>query len=162
MEKLHRMAVAELRMKNLSSYLWMRKYNEDIQNIANFSNGEKHYTKNVTHFLFKFLKNLPQILQENFAKLAIIEWNCEHKIGYCVETRSRIHVRTIRLRFLGIILRVLIVEVSVYNVYITNLRPNSWTLLGKKVPSLLFTVTSAKEFYPPPEQKWQKWFESGL
>ncbi len=33
---------------------------------------------------------------------------------------SRIHERTISLRFLGIILRVLRLEVSVYNVYITN------------------------------------------
>jgi hypothetical protein len=35
-------------------------------------------------------------------------------------SRSRIHKRTILLWFLGIILRVLRVEVSVYNVYITN------------------------------------------
>ncbi len=34
--------------------------------------------------------------------------------------RSRIHKRIISLRFLGIILRVLRLEVSVYNVYITN------------------------------------------
>jgi hypothetical protein len=34
--------------------------------------------------------------------------------------RSRIHKRTISLRFLGIILRVFRVEVSVYNAYITN------------------------------------------
>ncbi len=34
--------------------------------------------------------------------------------------RSRIHESTISLRFLGIILRVLILEVSVYNAYITN------------------------------------------
>jgi hypothetical protein len=37
-----------------------------------------------------------------------------------VLTRSRTHKRTIGLRFLGIILRVLRLEVSVYNVYITN------------------------------------------
>ncbi len=35
-------------------------------------------------------------------------------------TRSRIHERTISLRFLGIILRVFRLEISVYNVYITN------------------------------------------
>jgi hypothetical protein len=34
--------------------------------------------------------------------------------------RSRIHERTISLRFMGILLRVLRLEVSVYNVYITN------------------------------------------
>jgi hypothetical protein len=33
---------------------------------------------------------------------------------------SRIHERTISLRFLGIILRVLRLEASVYNAYITN------------------------------------------
>ncbi len=36
------------------------------------------------------------------------------------ESRSRIHERTILLRFLGIILKVLRLEVSVYNVYIIN------------------------------------------
>jgi hypothetical protein len=35
-------------------------------------------------------------------------------------SRSRIHERTILLRFLGIILRVLRLEVSVYDVYVTN------------------------------------------
>jgi hypothetical protein len=35
-------------------------------------------------------------------------------------TRNRIHERTISLRFLGIVLRVLRLEVSEYNVYITN------------------------------------------
>jgi hypothetical protein len=36
------------------------------------------------------------------------------------DTRSRIHERTTSLRFLGIILRVLKLEVSVYNVYFSN------------------------------------------
>jgi hypothetical protein len=36
------------------------------------------------------------------------------------DTKSRIHEHTISLSFLGIILRVLKLEVSVYNVYITN------------------------------------------
>jgi hypothetical protein len=40
--------------------------------------------------------------------------------GWCV-SRSQIHERTISLRGLGIILRVLRLEVSVYNIYITNL-----------------------------------------
>ncbi len=35
-------------------------------------------------------------------------------------TRSRIHERTILLRFLVIIVRVVRLEVFVYNVYITN------------------------------------------
>jgi hypothetical protein len=35
-------------------------------------------------------------------------------------SRSRIHERAILLRFLGIILRVLRLEISVYNVFITN------------------------------------------
>jgi hypothetical protein len=37
----------------------------------------------------------------------------------CELSRARIPERTISLRFLGIILRVLRLEVSVYNVYIT-------------------------------------------
>ncbi len=40
-----------------------------------------------------------------------------HNLG---QLSSRIHERTISLRFLGIILRVLRLEVSVYHVYITN------------------------------------------
>jgi hypothetical protein len=36
------------------------------------------------------------------------------------QNRSRIHERTISVRFLGIILRFLRFEVSVYKVYITN------------------------------------------
>jgi hypothetical protein len=35
-------------------------------------------------------------------------------------SRSRIHEHTISLRFLGIILKVLRLEVSTFNVYITN------------------------------------------
>ncbi len=38
---------------------------------------------------------------------------------FCL-SRSQIHERTISLRFLGIILRVLRLEDSEYNVYITN------------------------------------------
>jgi hypothetical protein len=38
-------------------------------------------------------------------------------LGPFLPSRSRIHERTISLRFLGIILRVLRLEVSVYNVY---------------------------------------------
>jgi hypothetical protein len=41
-------------------------------------------------------------------------WSCFHV------NRSRIHERTISLRFQDIILRVLRLEVSLYNVYITN------------------------------------------
>ncbi len=42
---------------------------------------------------------------------------CKHSKG---KTRSHIHERTISLKFLGISLRVLRLEISVYNVYITN------------------------------------------
>ncbi len=42
------------------------------------------------------------------------------KMNTALEYRSRIHERTILLRFLGIILRVLRIEISVYNFYITN------------------------------------------
>ncbi len=51
-------------------------------------------------------------------------------------TRSRIHERTISLRFLDIILRVLRLEVSVYNVYITNQFQNTFAQGGggRKIP----------------------------
>jgi hypothetical protein len=39
---------------------------------------------------------------------------------HSLQDRSRIHERAVSLRFLGIILRGLRLEVSVYNVYITN------------------------------------------
>ncbi len=47
--------------------------------------------------------------------------------------------------------------------YLRLLRPNSWTLLGKKSQefSLLLTVTSAKEFFSPPPLE-QKWDETGI
>jgi hypothetical protein len=40
--------------------------------------------------------------------------------GHQEEYMSQIHERTISLRFLGIILRVLRLQVSIYNVYITK------------------------------------------
>ncbi len=43
-----------------------------------------------------------------------------HTFGCFLLSGSRIHERTISLRFLGIIWRVLSLEVSVHNVYITN------------------------------------------
>ncbi len=47
----------------------------------------------------------------------------EAQVGFhsdCELARSRIHEHTISLMFLGIILRVLRLAISVYNVYITN------------------------------------------
>ncbi len=41
-------------------------------------------------------------------------------VNHSQQSRSRIHERTISLRFLGIILKVLRIEVSVSNMYITN------------------------------------------
>jgi hypothetical protein len=46
------------------------------------------------------------------------------------EARRRIHERTISLRFLGINLRVLRLEVSVYNVYIINQFQNTFAQEG--------------------------------
>ncbi len=47
--------------------------------------------------------------------------HAQSKDSWAAETdRSRIHERSISLRFLGIILRVLRLGVSVYDVYITN------------------------------------------
>ncbi len=47
--------------------------------------------------------------------------SADKKVKYFAGSRSRIHERTILLRNLGIILRVLRLEVSVYNFYITNM-----------------------------------------
>jgi hypothetical protein len=41
-------------------------------------------------------------------------------VSWDKQTRSRIHKHTVSLRFLGIILRVFRLQVSVYNVYIAN------------------------------------------
>jgi hypothetical protein len=49
---------------------------------------------------------------------------------YVQESRSRIHEPTILLRFLGIILRVLRLEVSVFNVYITNQFQTTFARVG--------------------------------
>ncbi len=47
-----------------------------------------------------------------------------------IANRNRIHESTISLRFLGIILRVLRLEVSVYNVYITNQSQTTFAVWG--------------------------------
>ncbi len=52
------------------------------------------------------------------------------------EYRSRIHERTISLRFLGIILRVLRLEVSLYKVYITNQFQTTFAKKGGVVKSV--------------------------
>ncbi len=56
-----------------------------------------------------------------FCLFALYRENCQrYPSSLEEEDRSRIHERTISLRFLGIILRVLRLEISLYNVYITN------------------------------------------
>jgi hypothetical protein len=55
-------------------------------------------------FLFKQLPPLPTLLLADTSEVS----------------RSQIHERTISLMFMGMILRVLRLEVSVYNIYITN------------------------------------------
>jgi hypothetical protein len=47
-------------------------------------------------------------------------WLIKRRRRYVQESRSRIHEPIILLRFLGKILRVLRLEVTVYNVYATN------------------------------------------
>jgi hypothetical protein len=64
--------------------------------------------------LRKYLWNLTEYPETSFA--AQVSTICTEQHMY----RSRIHECTILLRFLGIILRVLRFEVSIYNVYITN------------------------------------------
>ncbi len=54
-----------------------------------------------------------------------------------MQYRSRIHERTISLRFLGIILRVVKHEVSVHNVYITNKFRTTFNQGGRGVKPLV-------------------------
>jgi hypothetical protein len=56
-----------------------------------------------------------------------------------MQLRSRIYERTVSLMFLGIILRVFRLEVSVYNVYITNQFQTTFA------PLLEVTVNSKEE-----------------
>ncbi len=65
--------------------------------------------------------------------------------GSVVQSRSRIHERTISLRFLDIILRVLRLEVSVYNVYITKQFQTTFAQ-GRGNP--LVDVSVNKRFFP--------------
>ncbi len=55
------------------------------------------------------------LLFYNAVSILYLRINCVVEVS-----RSRIHERIILLRFLGIILKILRLEVSVYNVYITN------------------------------------------
>ncbi len=60
-----------------------------------------------------------------------------HRTNWIRENRSRIHEHTISLRFLGIILRVLRFEVSVYYVYITNQFQITFAQGGRGVKSVV-------------------------
>ena len=59
--------------------------------------------------------------------------------------RSRIHECTVSLRFLGIILRVLRLEVSVHNVYITNQFQTSFAQGRVGVKSLVEVTVNSKD-----------------
>jgi hypothetical protein len=62
--------------------------------------------------------------------------------------RDRVHERKILLRFLGIILRVLSLEVSVYSVYITNQFHTTFAQGGGgegEIPLVKLTVNSKEE-----------------
>jgi hypothetical protein len=65
--------------------------------------------------------------------------------------RRRIHECTISLRFLGIILRVLILEVSVLNVYITNQFQTTFAQGGGGVKSVYveLNANSKREYFCP-------------
>ncbi len=61
----------------------------------------------------------------------IIYWNiCAYMLTSTSKTVAKIHERTISLRFLGTILRVLRLDVSVYNVYVTNQFQTTFALGG--------------------------------
>jgi hypothetical protein len=67
------------------------------------------------------LRNLSKLSEWRKSELSVV-WRSGQRgsVLEVNEDRSRIHERTILLRFLGIILRVLRLEISVYNVYIKN------------------------------------------
>jgi hypothetical protein len=62
----------------------------------------------------------------------------------CTVYRSRIHKHTISLKFLGIIFRILRLEVSVYNVYITNKFQTTFAQEGG-VKSVVEVTENSKE-----------------
>jgi hypothetical protein len=88
---------------------------------------QKHGTEvthRATHYK-KYLNIVYKIMKESIKSSS----RCIVRIGkdefmlsrtQCCQYRSLIHERTISFRFLGINLRVLRPEVSVFNVYITN------------------------------------------
>ncbi len=65
----------------------------------------------------------------------VLVFTASRFILICV-SRSQIHGRTVSLRFLGIILRVLRLEVSSYNVYITNQFQTTFAQVGRGVKSI--------------------------
>jgi hypothetical protein len=84
--------------------------------LAKFKRKEKTaYSTNLPDW--QILRHIFNIKYE--PSLYIIIWTFPVYYLYCVD-RSRIHERTILLRFLGKILRILRLEVSLYNVYSTN------------------------------------------
>ncbi len=62
----------------------------------------------------------PHSLEQRTLSVISGKWRLQSPLGKAPESRSQIHERTISFRCLGIILRVLRPEVSVYNVYITD------------------------------------------
>jgi hypothetical protein len=60
-------------------------------------------------------------------------------------SRSRIHKREILLRFLGIILRVLNLEASIYNVYITNQFRSTFAQRGGGDKSIVEVTVNSKD-----------------
>ncbi len=73
----------------------------------------------------------------------LLEYGSTMDLNHCKrieEDWSRIHERTISLRFLSIILRVHRLEVSIYNVYITNQFQTTFATGGRGVESVSITV----------------------
>ncbi len=72
---------------------------------------------------------------------------------------SRIHERTISLRFLGIILRVLRLEVSICNVYITNQFQTTFaggSAVGRV--TMISKVENSSDFYQNYVQEFVLWY----
>ncbi len=70
------------------------------------------------------------------ANISSLNVNLRDMFVFNSGTRSRILEHTISLRFLGLILRVLRLEVSVYNVFITNQFQTTFAHGGVKLSSV--------------------------
>jgi len=92
----------------------------------------KYWSNIFYKYLRQSSKNISSVFHNRSQELLrILLWE-QHMSPINFWDRSRIYKRTISLRFLGIILKVIRLEVSVYNVYLTNQFQTTFTKRGVK------------------------------